>query len=274
VTGEDGVVSTEFYATVVFPDGSKADVVMSYDAKNMVGHTAKMIFKDGSAMLTQSSSSNAGSGYVNAQGHTLGSTNKLANDIKIIDLDQFGNIVTVSLTRLNGVMLNSDNILLSTRNTAGEIDGMILDNVTGDTAKYGTVTSVDKISVPDKTFGGTDIGGTFEYDIAGVSASGNISSFPNVASGPSAFSYKDGKLAKINSLDALGKTITSANPVYLTASDGREYKVSPDVKVYQFSSGYMELTSIEAAATGSYHITAYIDKEQNRGGLVRVIYLK
>ena len=75
-------------------------------------------------------------GTVSADGGSLGGA-AFAADVEILDTTGEGMAGTVRPSRLAGVSLSGDDVRYYTTNAAGEIDRLILDNVTGDLWTYG-----------------------------------------------------------------------------------------------------------------------------------------
>ena len=80
------------------------------------------------------------SGLFSAGGRTLGDY-KLADDVEILDTLPDGSAETVRLARLDGVNLSSSDVRYYATNEMGEIDRLVLDDVTGDVWTYGCLTS-------------------------------------------------------------------------------------------------------------------------------------
>ena len=67
---------------------------------------------------------------------------KLADDVQILDTTTEGVAGTVRPSRLSGTKLNMLNVRYYTLNDNGEIDRLILNDVTGDLWKYGVLDDV------------------------------------------------------------------------------------------------------------------------------------
>ena len=80
-------------------------------------------------------------GTFNAEGTALGDY-KLADDVQILDTTSEGVAGTVRPSRLSGVTLSASDVKYYTTNAAGEIDRLILDDVTGDLWTYGVLDDV------------------------------------------------------------------------------------------------------------------------------------
>ena len=85
------------------------------------------------------------SGTINADSTALGST-ALADDVEILDTTSEGVAGTVRPSRLSGVTLSSSDVRYYTVNEAGQIDRLILNDVTGDLWKYGVLDDVKNLA--------------------------------------------------------------------------------------------------------------------------------
>ena len=85
------------------------------------------------------------SGTFSAGGDALGGT-ALAEDVEILDTTGEGVAGTIRPSRLAGVTLDSGDVRYYTTNEAGEIDRLILDNVTGDLWTYGVLDDVRNLT--------------------------------------------------------------------------------------------------------------------------------
>ena len=93
----------------------------------------------------QSINERSASGTFSAGGDALGST-ALAEDVEILDTTGEGMAGTIRPSRLAGVTLESGDVRYYTTNAAGEIDRLILDNVTGDLWTYGVLDDVRNLT--------------------------------------------------------------------------------------------------------------------------------
>ena len=85
------------------------------------------------------------SGAFNSGSTALGGT-ALAEDVEILDTTGEGMAGTIRPSRLSGVTLASYDVRYYTTNEAGEIDRLILDNVTGDLWTYGVLDDVRNLT--------------------------------------------------------------------------------------------------------------------------------
>ena len=85
-------------------------------------------------------------GTINANATALGAA-ALADDVEILDTTSEGVAGTVRPSRLSGVTLSSSDVRYYTVNEAGQIDRLILNDVTGDLWKYGVLDDVKNLAV-------------------------------------------------------------------------------------------------------------------------------
>ena len=85
------------------------------------------------------------SGTVNENATALGDM-ALADDVQILDTSTGGVAGTVRPSRLSGVTLSSSDVRYYTVNEAGQIDRLILNDVTGDLWKYGVLDDVKNLA--------------------------------------------------------------------------------------------------------------------------------
>ena len=121
-------------------------------------------------------------GTVSADGSSLGSYS-FANNIEILDTTSEGVAGTIRPSRLSGVTLSESDIRYYTLNENGEIDRLILDDVTGDLWEYATLDDVknlttvvgDQIDSAIQSALGTSTGGGSTGSSAGSSVSTLVS---------------------------------------------------------------------------------------------------
>ena len=86
------------------------------------------------------------SGTINENATALGDA-ALADDVEILDTTSEGVAGTGRPSRLSGVTLSSSDVRYYTVNEAGQIDRLILNDVTGDLWKYGVLDDVKNLAV-------------------------------------------------------------------------------------------------------------------------------
>ena len=117
------------------------------------------------------------SGTVSADATMLGD-HKLADDVQILDTTTAGVAGTVRPSRLSGTKLNMLNVRYYTLNDNGEIDRLILNDVTGDLWNYGVLDDIRNIAAnlpSSKTTGGSSSGSGSDSGSGSGSTGGSTS---------------------------------------------------------------------------------------------------
>ena len=105
-------------------------------------------------------------GYINTNATALGAA-ALADDVEILDTTSEGVAGTVRPSRLSGVTLSDLDVRYYTVNDAGQIDRLILNDVTGDLWSYGVLDDVKNLAMNY-----SDLKSLVTGIVAGDSASG------------------------------------------------------------------------------------------------------
>ena len=202
------------------------------------------------------------SGKVDSAGKKVGNY-EFAGDVEILDYsDRFG--VRVYPARLAGLSLSESMVKYYTLNAAGEIDRLVLKDVTGDMYRYGILTQMEQTQV-------SDISSLYSYELMvdgkTVSIPQSSTRYP-VERGPVRI---QGDAAAPEKLYAL----TSAKTGELSGSQfiagGRKYTLSDDVAVYEVRNGDYYLSSLARVREGGFTLTGWYDKAESAGGRLRVI---
>ena len=201
-------------------------------------------------------------GRVSADGTAIGS-NPLAAGAEILDTYGDTQALRVYPSRLAGVNLTSGMVRWYSTNTRGEIDRLILNDVTGDLHQYGVLTDVTEQSF------GMVLMSSYVYDIAGVpGVSTSQTAIWNLEEGPCQV-RTDGKAVE---------RIYNLTGVELTAVDGKTamagtqaWTISDSVVVYEYRDNTYYLSDLSRVSGGGYDLTGWYDKAQDQGGRIRVI---
>ena len=125
----DGVTRTvNVDKSLNFPAGLLVEITVTGDGEQVARVDARSV-----------------SGTFNENGTALGGT-PLADGVEIIDTTAEGVAGAIRPSRLSGVTLDSNDVRYYTTNAAGEIDRLILDNVTGDLWTYGVLDDVRNLT--------------------------------------------------------------------------------------------------------------------------------
>lgn len=261
------------FVEIVTPDGSKYEYEVSKDYSNLLNSAVNIKFKNGDITVSKVNLSNL-YGTFDWEAKKLGS-NKIASDIKIMDIgtvdsdDSYKYIITYP-QRVDNVKIDSDNILYYSKNGKGEINSLILKNVTGDTFEYGLVKKASVIDDED------NLSSTYICDINGneYKLNKNNSAYTNITSGqPVAFDMNDNSIQSIKSLLAVKADIADVNAIQLKTNEGEVFLLSENVVVYKYtnSGGYRIIPLSEIIDNNNINIEAYYDKLELNGGRIRVI---
>ncbi|MGE4353315.1 MAG: S-layer homology domain-containing protein, partial [Oscillospiraceae bacterium] len=189
------------------------------------------------------------SGRVNSSGTQIG-TVRFSDDVEILDVFEFS-AKKITTSRIAGVTIDADEVLACVKNSAGEIEKLVLDDVTGDVQSYGILT--EKSTVPGTNLGFTvyysficngvstiypstnrDIGG----EIGGVRIEGSVSAPTGMQS------LKSGGISDLGT-----SSVTVSGNQFDTAS----------VQVYEKRSGDYYLTTLSSVNTSDYNLTGWYD---------------
>ncbi len=272
ITATDGTKVTGYYASVLTLDGSTLEIERPTNSDSYVGKAVSVDLQSGN-IRTYSAGGNNVYGYIHADTHMIGNT-PTASNLKILEIDDNGNMISPTVYRLDGVNLKSSSVLLASKNSSGAVDGLILKNVTGDMHKYGIITDIQTRSTPTSDGSSQNITKTYSYDLGGIRGSTSFSRTAiSLTEGPCVFMYKDGELSNAKNLIREDK-VSLLTPEYATASSGVKHKISANVLVYRVVGDDKILTDLDEAISHDGTIWIYYDNIQSVGGLVRVIYIK
>ena len=206
-------------------------------------------------------SSQSLTGKVSADGAKLDKYT-FAEDVEILDVSgQYG--VTLYPARLAGVSLTGDMVRYYSLNSLGQIDTLILNEVTGDMYEYGVLTYLEEQGE------GLFKYYTYHYDVGGTSyIIPNSSTRFRVATGPIQV------LGEAENPDRM-YSLTATQPGEIVGSQfaagNRKYTLAGQVVVYEKRGSQYFLSSLSRAQNGGFTLTAWYDREDSQGGRVRVI---
>lgn len=203
------------------------------------------------------------SGTVSASGALAGYT--LADGVEILDTDDQGGYARIYLSRLAGASLTAGNVRYYTLNAAGQIDRLILEDATGDTAVYAYVTAAERNSSENS------VSGSYTYLRDGQSTTLNVNEAYSVKTGGAILNYEDGQLRSMRQLKSV--KVTALTNLTATA-DNREYRVSETVQVLLKDSAYEDkfyATTLSQINASDYQLTGWHDDYGGAGGQIRIL---
>jgi len=262
------------YIKIVTTDGDVIEYEASKDYLSSLNRVVYVKFLNGLAVVSKASGGSL-SGTFDWENKKLGST-AIAPDIKVMDVGTVDSSVDPEYIitypqRINNVKIDSSDVLYYSKNDKGEINNIILNNVTGDSLKYGIVVDAD-VTVGD----GLSISSSYKCNINGsiLTLSKINSAYTNIRAGlPAAFDTNSNSIISIKPLSAVSSTITDVNGVHIETSKGEKYLLSSDVVVYDNtnSTEYSIIALSDIIGNDGYNIKTYYDKSEANGGRIRVI---
>lgn len=257
-----GSERTSYYAEVLLTSGETMDIPTNSDYSKKVGYVAKISYKNGNVSIYSTKKSTDVYGKFDLDSGTLGKE-KISKNVKILEVDDFGNVITVLPSRVNGIYFKSEQVALVSKNSNGIIENMIIRDVTGDTALYGILTDIDSDQLKDiETYTCIIEGNEKRYSDSDISF--------NVDVGPVQL-YMDGQsIGELRNLEKVSGSIVNANNIYIENSKGEQLEVDANVVVYYKNNSNYYLYSMNEVLSGDYNISAYYD---TIGEKVRVIII-
>lgn len=267
MTDTNGNSYTGYYAVIVGADGVSSEYEVDRDyssTKGYIGSVCKATFNNKKTTITIVNSTGGLSGRTDAESYKIGST-PVSPNVKILDT-----VVGTSydctmykriyLQRLDGLTINSGQVLYCNKNAGGEITELILKDVTGDAYSYGLVTST------------YSSGESRSYTIDIKGSSHTYSKNTDIASRVPVKAFMDGlSIEKASKLSAYSGNISELTDTSCRIG-GSTYLLGSDVTVYHIDASYnARMITMDEAKNGNYKLTAYYDKEQSQGGRVRII---
>lgn len=255
-----GSKKTSYYAKVLLVSGETIEIPTNSDYSKRVGYTAKISYKNGNISIYSTKKTTDIYGKFNLDEKTLGKE-KVSQNVNILEVDEFGNVITIYPSRIDGIYFEKEQVALVRKNDTGVIDSMIIKDVTGDTAEYGILTAINEsrdsesytciVNGTEKNYSNPDI--TFSVEV-----------------GPAQLYMEGQSLGKIKNLEKFDGSIVNVNNSYVENSKGDKIKVSPNVVVYYKNNSKYYLYSMDDVMSGVYNVSAYYDEA---GEMIRVIII-
>ncbi len=202
------------------------------------------------------------SGQVDGQGTRVGDI-PLSPQAEILDVSgEYG--LRVYPGRLAGVSLTSSMVSYYSRNSAGEIDRLILKDVTGDMHHYGILTQIQ-----EAVTGGMSDYYAYQLDMEGtlVALPQSTTRYP-VQVGPVCLKGSLEQPDRLISLTSAG-TGKVVNGHFEAGS--RRYSLAEQTAIYLYKNGSYQHTTLAKVLEEGLTLTGWYDKAENAGGRLRVI---
>ena len=204
-------------------------------------------------------------GTVSKDGTTLGKYN-FAAGVQILDTDDDGGYARIYPSRLAGVKLSGSDVRYYTLDANGDIDRLVLQNVTGDTQDYVYVSNIADNSSE------MNISVSYTYILNGQTQSLNGSAKYAIKTGGARLVYDKGSIKSMRQLESV--TLDSVSSLS-AMGNGKEYKLAENVQVLLRDSTVGNdyyLTSVSAINGEDYKLTGWYDNGKfSAGNRIRII---
>ncbi|MGN8968299.1 S-layer homology domain-containing protein [Intestinimonas sp. HCP28S3_D6] len=250
VACSDGVARTFYHSGAAYAAGRLVSVTVNGD-----GTTIKSLSTSSTLTGTFSGDGTSVAGY------------DLADSVEILDTDSNGGYVRIYPDRLAGVQLKSGDVRYYSLDANGDIDRMILDEVTGDTLTYVYITSAGS------TVDEMNVSGTYTYLQDGVSTTISGSTAYNISMGGALIQYDGSQIKSFRQLSSV--RLTELHDLYAMA-DNQKYLLDGNVQVLLKDNGSTGteyyLTTLSEINGKDYTLTGwYDDLGCSAGGRIRII---
>lgn len=259
-TSASGDSYTQGFVSLIASDGTVMQFGLSTAPSSDAGDVIAISVTDGKTSI-KSASSGGVSGTVDASERTIGAYS-VADNVEILDVSEsYGK--TIALSRLDGVKISTADVLGKAFNSSGDIEKLILDNVTGDADSYGILS--DKSTIMTSSIAFYEY---YEYIVNGVSYEyySENRDFGG-STGPVCIAGDVYAPEKMSALESA--TITELG--IATAVLGGETFDLSSVQVYERRGTDYYLKPISEINTSDYALKGYYDSEPDEGGKLRII---
>ena len=257
----DGGTYTAQTVTLLATDGQ----TYQYQAKggHREGGVVRAVVGQGGEVALRGLTSATLTGKVSADGAKLGKY-AFAQNVEILDVgDKRGAVLYPK--RLAGLNLDSGKVRWYALNTQGEIETLILNNVTGDVYSYGIITHFEEHGE------GLSRYCSYQYDVGGVSYSFSGGTKFLATGGPVQIVGDPASPERLYPLTAAKDGQLTGNQY---AAGSQRFTLSDSVVVYELRGGRYYLSSLARAEEAGKNLTAWYDKAGAEGGRIRIIVVK
>ena len=262
-TTSSSTSSVQIVTEVVCTDGS----VRTFYHTGSVQSEGRLV----SVSITQSGTTIKGLSTAKLEGPVNSSATNFAGydfaeDVEILDTDSNGGYARIYPSRLAGAKLSGSDVAFYTLNDNDEIDRLILEDVTGDTAEYVYITNIEDNSTD------MNLSAVYSYYQDGQITNYNSDAIFSISTGGAALYYdEDGSIRSMRQLSSV--TLTELGSLSAMAGS-QEYTLDENVQVIlrsSGSSGYYE-TTLSSINAEDYTLKGWYDNlGYSAGGRIRII---
>lgn len=263
IIADSGINSNGYSVTMLTIDGDMFEYNCSVNYEDEVGSLYE-ISNEGE--FNKKTFKSTLSGTFNSTNMTFAGEN-ISNNVKIYDINNLGEIITVIPQRLHNVKLSTSDILYIGYDTEGQISSLILNNITNDADLYAYMT---EINVTDKS---NSVSSSYTYVLKGSTATKTVSSINNsIGLGAFRLQLDGASISYMKNLTEISSNLNTINQYNLTFDDGSQHTITQDVVVYTMVGTTPVLTDFNDI--NLFNATFYYDKLQANGGAIRMIIVK
>ena len=228
-----------------------------------VGSVVRAVVAGQGGEVTLRGLSNASlTGKVNQEGTKLDKYT-FAQGAEVLDVSENRGAVIYPV-RLAGLNLTSGKVRYYSLNPQGEIETLILNDVTGDAYQYGVITRYDEEGEGMSRYS------TYQYDVGGVSYTMAGTTKFQVTAGGVRILGEPSNPERLYGLTAVKAGQVTGNQL---VAGSQRYTLADGVVVYEYRDGRYYLSSLARAESGG-DITGWYDKAESEGGRIRIIVVK
>ncbi len=213
------------------------------------------------------------SGTVSKDGTTFAGYD-FASGVEILDTDDDGGYARIYPSRLAGAKLSGNDVRYYSLDASGDIDRLVLQNVTGDTQDYVYISRIENNSTKadDGSFSEINTSINYTYILNGQPQNLNSGEKYAVNTGGAVLVYDKSNIESIRQLKSAAlDSVTSLSAM----GNGKEYKLAENVQVLLWdglSSGAYYLTKLSQINGEDYKLTGwYDDEDYSAGNRIRII---
>jgi len=228
-----------------------------------VGSVVRAVVAGQGGEVTLRGLSNASlTGKVNQEGTKLDKYT-FAQGAEVLDVSENRGAV-IYPARLAGLNLTSGKVRYYSLNPQGEIETLILNDVTGDAYQYGVITRYDEEGEGMSRYS------TYQYDVGGVSYTMAGTTKFQVTAGGVRILGEPSNPERLYGLTAVKAGQVTGNQLI---AGSQRYTLADGVVVYEYRDGRYYLSSLARAESGG-DVTGWYDKAESEGGRIRIIVVK
>ena len=259
---DKAAVQTE--VAVFCTDGVVRSFVVTRDASLTAGSVVE-VSVGGAGVDVRTATSSSLSGRVSADGSGVGEMS-FAENAEIIDAGTDGSSVAIERSRIAGVQLESGDVRFYTKNAAGAIDRLILNDVTGDVWTYAFLLE-SRVQTSDWMV----LSASYTYLLNGKKTS--------YSSGGTSYAVESGGIAIRSNLSGAVETMRPLRQLNveriengMAISEEGSRAIAENAQVYLRQNGGYYLTELNAVNSYDYVLTGWYDDFNGAAGnCVRIL---